>query len=66
MHTNTCCFVTSDIRQCTVCTVSKRQNLTDESVHKDEEEREEDEARVPHPDCFINGRDAKEHKDDGF
>lgn len=41
-------------------------NLTHESVHNDEEEREEDEAGVPHPDCLIDGRDAEEHKDDGF
>ena len=45
---------------------SNGQNLTDDSVHKDEEEREEDEARVPHPDFLVDGRDAEEHKDDGF
>lgn len=47
-HTNTVSFVTAEIRYCTVC--SKRQNPTDDSIHKDEEEREEDETRVPHPD----------------
>lgn len=41
-------------------------DLTDNSVHKDEEQSKEDEARVPHPDCRVNGRDAKKHKHDGF
>lgn len=45
---------------------STTQNLTDEPVYQDEKEREEDEACVPHPDCPVDGRDAEEHKDDGF
>lgn len=47
-------------------TDNKSQNLTNESIDHDEEEREEDEACVPHPDCLVNGRDAEEDKDHGF
>lgn len=63
-YTETFCFETAELSKCPVC--SQRQSLTNDSVHKDEEEREEDETRVPHPDGLIDGRDAEEHEDDGF
>lgn len=36
--------------------------LTHDPVDEDEEEREEDEARVPNPDCCVDGGDAEEHE----
>ena len=40
--------------------------LTYEPVDEDEEEGEEDEARVPHPDAPVDGGDAEEEEDDGL
>lgn len=57
-------------RECLECSggggVLPQLQLTYESVDEDEEKREEDEARVPHPDGRVHGRDAQEDKDDGF
>jgi len=39
---------------------------TYEPVDEDEEQGEQDEARVPHPDALVDGGDAEEDEDDGL